>query len=471
MGELQKKERAELRKRMFAIAIPIAISGLVTQAQMLIDAAFLGHYEVKLADGSVLGGGEFLSAVGNVFFPYIVSLAFIWSITTGTVVLVSQRLGAKDPEAAKRYAEASIKFNSILSIGIYLIWAAMAPVIFKILGVRDPILGLSIQYIRTMSLELFYLGAGTTMGAIFQGLGKTRPEMWTGILRSVLNIVLDWVMIFGHLGCPELGVAGAGLATSLSGLISTVAFVFIAFRARDLPFRPSVRSIMKAPFKPYRDVLKVGLPSSVEDSMWNFGNLMLAAFLNALSAEAVGIYRLVIQIELTPVFFYFGIARAVTTLVGNKTGERDIEGAKRIGKRATMDVLFFCLFFTAAFLAFPKAIIGIFTDRKDLVAISAPFLMIASLTMIPKCINIISGNGIRGYGDTMWMLVTQIFGLAFVIGVSWTLIFPLGLGMYGLFITLFLDETIRGIINTIRFYRGERSIFHKGLVGEQVKAA
>ncbi len=471
MGDLQKKERADLRKRMFAIAIPIAISGLTTQAQMLIDAAFLGHYAVKLADGSVLGGGEFLSAVGNVFFPYIVSLAFIWSITTGTVVLVSQRLGAKDPEAAKRYAEASIKFNALLSIAIYLIWAAIAPAVFRLLGVREPILALSLQYIRTMSLELFYLGAGTTIGAIFQGLGKTRPEMWTGILRSALNIVLDWVMIFGNLGCPELGVAGAGLATSLSGLISTVVFLAIAFRARDLPFRPSFRSVLKAPLRPYLDVLKVGLPSSVEDSLWNFGNLVLAAFLNALSAEAVGIYRLVAQIELTPVFFYYGIARAVTTLVGNKTGERDIEGAKRTGKRATIDMLIFCLFFTAAFLAFPKAILSVFTDRKDLVSIAAPFLMIASVTAIPKCVNIISGNGIRGYGDTMWMLVTQIFGLAFVIGVSWVLIFPVGLGMYGLFITLFLDESVRGIINTIRFYRGERSIFHKGLVGAEAEAA
>lgn len=471
MNELRKKERSELRRRMFAIAIPIAISGLTTQAQMLIDAAFLGHYKMTLSDGSMLGGAEFLSAVGNVFFPYIVSLAFIWSITTGTVVLVSQRLGAKDEAAAKRYAEASIKFNAILSIAIYGIWTVIAPSVFKLLGVREPILSLSLDYIRTMSLELLYLGAGTTVGAMFQGIGKTRPEMWTGILRSILNIILDWVMIFGHLGCPELGVAGAGLATSLSGLISTSVFIYIAFRSRNLPFRPSFRKVLSAPLRPYIDVLKVGLPSSVEDSLWNFGNLILAAFLNALSAEAVGIYRLVAQIELTPVFFYYGIARAVTTLVGNKTGERDIDGAKRTGKRATIDMLVFCLFFTATFLVFPKSILTVFTDRADLVAVAAPFLMIASLTMIPKCVNIISGNGIRGYGDTMWMLITQIFGLAFVIGVSWTLIFPAGLGMYGLFITLFLDESVRGIINTIRFYHGEYSVFHRKPVKEQAEAA
>jgi putative MATE family efflux protein len=455
------KGTGSLRRRMLAIAVPIAISGLVTQAQMLIDTAFLGHYETHTADGTVLGGAEFLSAIGNVFFPYIVTLAFIWSITTGTIVLVSQRLGAGKPEDARRYAESSMKYNGLLSVIMYLVWFFAGPFVFQLMGVREPTLGLSVEYLRWMSLELLYLGVGVTSGAVFQGIGITRPEMYTGILRSALNIVLDWVLIYGRFGFPEMGAAGAGLATSLSGLIATAVMLAIVFRSKKTPFRLSLGGILKARFKPYREVVEVGLPTGIEDSLWNFGNLVLATFLNSLDAAAVGIYRLVVQIELTPVFFYFGIARAVTTIVGYRTGERRIDEAKRTGLVASFDTFVFCLLFSASFILFPRQILGIFTSNTGVVAAAAPYLTVAAFTMLPKAINIISGNGIRGYGDTLWMLVTQVFGIAFLVSVSWFLIFRLGLGMIGLFIALFLDETIRGIINTVRFYRGEYSVFHK----------
>ena len=455
------KNSGDLRRRMLKIAVPIAVSGLATQAQMLIDTAFLGHYTVHLPGGSTIGGADFLSAVGNVFFPYIVILSFLWSITTGTIVLVSQNLGAGKKDEAERFAEASLKYNTLLSIAVYVVWTLAAPSVFRLMGVQEPVLSLSLRYMNFMCLELFYLGMSVTLGAMFQGMGITRPEMYAGILRSALNIVLDAVLIFGRFGFPEMGIAGAGLATSLSGLISMTVFIFIVYRSRNLEFRPRVSGIIRAKFSRYLKVIRVGLPTGIEDSLWNFGNLVIASFLNRLNAAAVGIYRLVTQIEVTPVFFYYGIARAVTTLVGFRTGERRIDLAKRTVFIASFDTMLFCLSFVALFMIFPRTILGIFTDSPEIVNASAPYLMIVAVTMIPRAINIISGNGIRGYGDTLWMLVTQIFGVTFVILLSRHLIFDLKIGMVGLFVALFLDETIRGIINSGRFYRGEYSFFYR----------
>jgi len=463
------KNSGDIRKNMLKIAIPIAISGLMNQIQMMIDKAFLGHYSMTLADGTVLRGIDFLSAVGNVFFPYIVSLAFLWAIPTGTVVLVSQRLGAKEPEKARIFAEASIKYHSLLSIAMYFIWLLIAEPVFVLMGVKEPILSVSLQYIRTMSLGLLTMGFAVSMGSTYQGMGVTNPEMKSGILMSLVNIFLDWVMIFGKLGFPEMGAAGAGLATAIAGFAANGYYVVAAVRAKGAAFVPSLRGVLKAKLRDYVAVLKVGLPTGLEDVLWNFGNLLLAYMLNKLSMDAVGIYSLVILIELTPVFFYYGIARAVTTLVGKSTGERNIVEAKRIGVVGTVFSVSFCLGFSAFFIAFPSFVLRLFTNDAGTVAKSVNFLIIASITMFPKCVNIISGNGIRGYGDTLWMLATQIFGIVFVVGTCWALVFPAGLGMYGVFIALFLDETIRGIINTVRFYRGETSVFHKAL-GSEPKA-
>jgi putative MATE family efflux protein len=452
-----------LSKRMLQIAIPIAISGIVTQVQMLIDTAFLARYSFTTVTGIVMSGSDILSAVGNVFFPYLVGLSFLWSISTGVVILVSQRLGAKEPDKAKQYAMTAFKYNTMLSWLVYLFWLLFAGNIFSAMGVHQPILSLSLEYLRFISLELIFLGTSSTMGAALQGMGITRPEMFTGVIRSVLHVIFDFLFIFGNLGFPQWGIAGAGIASSLSGLIATILLGVIFFRAKNLSFRPDAKSILKAPFQDYKTVLRVGLPVGVEDMLWNFGNLILAYFLNLLSADAVGIYRLVFQIEITPIFFYTGLARAVITLVGNKSGERDTAGAKKVTLLGTAYTAAFCSIFTASFLLFPGVILSIFTPDAGLIQRAAPLLVITAFTMIPRAINIISGYGIRGYGDTMWMLATQIFGICFIVSLSYALMFTLGFGMYGMFMAMFADETLRGLINTIRFYRGERSIFYKGL--------
>lgn len=447
-------------KQMFRIALPIALSGIIMQVQMLIDTAFLARYTTTV-NGSILSGSDILSAVGNVFFPYMVTISFIWAMGTGVVVLVSQHLGANKPEDARTVGNVALKYNTLLSWVGFAFWFFFAKKVFTLMGVQEPILTLSLQYIGFVSIELLYMGASTSVNAIFQGTGNTQPEMFTGIFRSVLHIILDYILIFGHFGFPEMGVAGAGLASTTSGFVATLIMILIFTKNKNLPFKVNLKNIFLAPIKPYFKLLKVALPASLEEMLWNFGNLVLAYFLNLLSPDAVGIYRLVYQIEITPIFFYQGLARAVTTLVGQHTGARNMAGARESGLIGTFYTVSFCVLFTVSFVVIPKLILSVFTPDVKLIDEAAPLLIITAFTMMPRAVNIISGNGIRGYGDTVWMLATQIFGMFFLLALSYVLMFPVGLGIYGLFIGMFSDETIRGIINTIRFYRGETSIFHK----------
>ena len=233
-------------KQMFHIAIPIAISGLVLQVQTLIDTAFLARYSTTLPDGVHLSGSEILSVVGNVFFPYLVALSFIWSISTGVVILVSQRLGANEPGSARRFAVTAIKYNTLLSWLVYLFWFFFARQVFMLMGVHQPILTVSLDYMRFLSLELLYLGLSTSIGAVFQGAGNTRPEMITGIMRSILHIVLDYLFIFGNFGLPEMGVVGAGMASSLSGLLACLVLLLVLLTSQKLPFRVNLKSVCLA---------------------------------------------------------------------------------------------------------------------------------------------------------------------------------------------------------------------------------
>lgn len=166
---------------------------------------------------------------------------------------------------------------------------------------------------------------------------------------------------------------------------------------------------------------------------------------------AAGIYTLIFSIETLPLLIYMGFANAGLTLVGQETGAHEPGRARRAGFRCLGFAALVCLGVAALFLSLPKGILGLFTDELTLVEYAAPYLMFTAAIMFPKAVNAVIGLCIRGTGDTRWMLMTQVFGTVFVIVCARLLIFRAGLGLMGIFVTLLADESLRGIMNLIRF--------------------
>ncbi|MBN2531980.1 MAG: MATE family efflux transporter [Spirochaetales bacterium] len=431
------------KKTILGIAIPIIINNISQQIQILFDWAFLGNYDSSL-----------FSAIGNAAFPYGITWVILISLTTGTAVLISQYLGAKKNETAKQVAEASLKYNTFIGIALYLMWLLNAEYIFKALGVKEPVLAYCIGYMRFLSISLVILGSSATSAVILQAKGFTRPIMYTGLIRNILNIILDWILIFGIAGFPELGIKGAGLATTISNLIADPILIFFAFKSKTGIFKISLWGIIKSKWHIYKKAIRIGLPASLEDLLWNFGAIILVAFLNMQDIASTGIYTLIFNIEMTSVSIYSGIARAALILVGRKTGEKDMASAIKTGLRCNTYALIICLVFFAVFLFFPRTVLRIFTNNRQMIYQSVPFLVFAAFILFPRAVNIVIGSSIRGYGDTKWMFITQVWGTAFVISLSALLIFFFKLKIYGVFTAILTDEIIRAVINCFRFIKG-----------------
>ena len=151
--------------------------------------------------------------------------------------------------------------------------------------------------------------------------------------------------------------------------------------------------------------------------------------------------------------FYTGISKSTLTLIGHKIGERNIKEAKTIMNVSIAYSIFITIIFGLFFILFPRQILNIFTNDKLIIEKAVFFLIITSFILFPKSINAVVGNGIRGTGDTKWMLYTQLFGAGFIIVTSYVLIFLLKVGIIGIYIALFSDELIRSILNLAHFYR------------------
>jgi len=431
-------------KKIFTIALPLICQQIFVQLKVYIDRAMLGRVN-----------SDFFSAIGNVLVPYQMVMSMIISICTGTTILIAHNIGAKNEDMYKKYAECSYIGNTVISLIAFFFFFFCSGFLFYIMGVKSPILELSASYLKIMSFSYLIFGIYSTSVSITQGIGLTKIIMISGIVSSVLNILLDYILIFGKFGFPQMEIRGAALASFISISAAAVVIVLYVFFSKRMPVKLNLKDVIFCKLNLYKDVLKKGVPTGLEMGLFNIGNFIIIIFLNRIDASAVGIYTLIYSIQLIPLLFYMGLAQATLTLTGHKTGEGEHVQAVNTGFLALKFSLLFCFIFAVLFILFPKNIMGIFTNDILFIDNSSKYFLVIAITMFPKATNIIIGHGIRGTGDTKWMMYTQIFGTIFVIALSYILIFILRIGLMGIFITYLADESIRSIINTIRFWKGK----------------
>lgn len=433
---------AQDNKMIVRTAVPIIIHGIVQQAQILIDQAFLGNLN-----------SDYFTVMGNVVAPFWMTMGTLFMLNIGITILITQNIGAGQKDRAAAVASSSMKFNSLPTIALFIFWFFAGEFVFKLMGLADNFIPLAAGYVKILSFGFIVLGLNSAAASILQGIGTTAPLMISGFIRNGLNIFLDWVLIYGKLGFPQMDIAGAALATVISDYVATIYIVcYVFLKKNDLGF--TLKTVLQSKIGPWLKSLKVGAPIGVGEILWNMGNVVMIRYLNMVGPTAAGIFTLVVNVEMLPVLLYFGFAKASTTYVGRKIGERKEHEAVGIGVTCFLYSFAICVMAASAFLLIPEWILSRFTTDIATVQKAVPFLMFLAIVLFGRLFNILAGQGINGYGDTKWMLYTQIFGTIFVLSLAYLLTFVAGLGLWGIFISLLADEGVRAIINTVRFLKG-----------------
>lgn len=432
-------------RKILAIAIPIMLSNLISQLQMLIDRIFIGRLSL-----------ESMSAVGNATTPMWTTMSSIFALTTGATILVSQAYGANELEKAKDTLASLFKFNNVLGVILFLFWLICPQIAFNLMGVDESIIGMSIDYAHYFAPIFVLTGVGASVSCMLQVSQKTQIMMWYGLSRSAANVILDYAMIFGHFGFPAMGVKGAALATTIAELLGDVIVLVYVLSAKDIELRPSLERILRARFGLFAETIKYGAPAACEDFAWNLGNLYLIAMLNQVSVEAAGIHSIVFGVELLAVVMVSSIGTATLTLSGYETGKKSVKGVWDVVLSSALLSWVICAFNLILFIIFPEQILGLFTTDKEVLTAAGLYLLVVGIDLFPKSGNIIFGSGIKGYGEPSWMLKTQLFGTVFVIAASTVMVMKLNMGIMEIFVLVVVDETLRFILNNAKLRRIRR---------------
>lgn len=425
---------------LFKIAVPIMLSNIISQVQMLIDRAFLGHMD-KL----------YMSALSNVSSPVWTTMSFCNSLVMGASIIISQRVGANDKEHINEYAASMIKWNNIIPVLLFFFWTFFSSIVFKMLGVSPTLMPMCQEYVRFYAPIFLIVGLEASSMVIMQTSNYTKPLIWYGIVRAGLNVVLDWILIFGRFGFPQMGIKGAAIATLISEYAGFAYAFYIFMTNKKLFTRPPIKDILKAKITPFLHSAKLGINAALEDFAWNFGNLMLIRILNSIDEMAAGIYTIVFSVETLVVVIIAALGQGNMTLSGEAYGRRDAAQYKAACKTAYSLCVLVAVIVLAVCIAIPKQIVGIFTSDDAIIAMCSTYLYIMCINLYSKSANIIVGNGIRASGNTIWMLMTQIFGTFFVVGVAYLFVNGIKLGILGVFLAVLLDEAVRAVINLIKY--------------------
>ena len=428
--------------RLLALAVPLVLSNIINQVQMLIDRIFLGN-----------ANPLYMSVLGNANAPLWTTMSVCYSIATGASILISQSVGAKDGKKVEEFAGSLLKYHNILPFALFFLWAFAPHPIFSLLGVSEHLMPLCVDYARYSSPIFLLIGLGASVTVIFQTSNHTKHLAVWSVLRSLLNIFFDWVLIFGNLGFPALGVKGAALGTTLAEYLGGVYLLVSLLRSRKLPTRPDWLSIKKARLKSYLRSARLGINTALEDFCWNLGNLAIIRILNSINELAAGIYSIVFGVEVLAVVVVGALGSASMTLASEATGKRDARQYRGVCLCAYSICVVISLLMMAAALLFPERIIAVFTKDKEIIGTSGIYLLFIAVNLFSKSGNIIIGNGIRGSGDTKWMFFTQIFGTVFVVGAASLFVFAFHLGISGVFFAVLLDEAVRCVINLAKYVR------------------
>lgn len=445
----------KLQKNIFILTLPIFIELLFFILMGSVDTIMISAYEKSnaFAIGSV-------AAVGNASTVINLFGVLINIVSAGISVVVSQYLGAKNEHGAKKSILTGILMQVFIGLLIATTLITLGNPLFRLIGTPDTIQGLSYDYLFYTAISLLFVAISNAISAGLRSYGHTNQIMITVIVANVFNIIFNFIFIYGYLGFPEMGVAGAALSTMLMRLIT----MFVSFYLLNRLIGLSVLRIQYDALS-LKKILKVGVPSALENMTYNLMQFVILSFVNKLGTDMITT-RTYVNTVLSYIYLFSGsFASANAIITGYYIGEEDYEGAYKNTLKTTLIAITIVSVVTLIVNLLLPMIAGLLTEDAVIIKTMRQIFLFVVLLEIGRSLNLIIIQALRAAGDTTFPLVMAVFSMLGIgITASYLLTNTVGLGLLGIYLGIACDELTRGITMLIRWLK--KSWMHKSLVKE-----
>ncbi len=384
-------------KQIFAISAPIMLGSAVQNLLALTDSIFLYHLtEVDFA------------AIGFVGVFYLVIAAIGYGFSKGGQIIIARRMGEANPERVGRAFYAMLYFELMLAVAMFLFMYFGASWFFSAIVNSQAVYDKSLEYLGMRSWGVFASYTGVAIIALYTGVARTRFIMYDTVLLAVVNIVLNYSLIFGHFGLPAMGIAGAGLASTIAEYTALAAFVLYILgdsqaRSYHLFRLPDID------WKLIKNLFRLSVPM-VAQAIVGLGSWFLFfGFIENMGERPLAISNLGRIVYLVLSIPSWGYAAGVNTLVSSFIGMNKRQAVVPIIRKTAGLCWFTTIALALPVAAFPETLLYPLFGGTDmsLITEARPLLWLLVLILSLFSIGGVFFNGLAGTGATMTGLKLQ----------------------------------------------------------------
>lgn len=432
-----------IHRAIMLLSIPMVLEMLMESVFAVVDIYFV----------SQLGAGA-VATVGITESVLTIVYALAWALSSAATAIVARRIGEKDANAASNAAFQAILAGIALSLPISLAGILFANDILALMGAEKALIEQYSSYTQIM------LGGNVTITLLFiingviRSSGDAAISLRVLMLGNALNILLDPMLIFGIGPFPELGIAGAAVATNIGRGVAVLFQFYILFSGK---YRVKlIPGSMKPDLKVIGQLFKLSLGSAAQNMISTSSWIFLVRILSSFGSEVVAGYTVGIRIIIFTLLPSFGLSNAASALVGQNLGAKQPDRAeKSVWITARYNMVFLGIM-GLLFIIFPEFWVGILSNDPVVMRYGAECLRAISYGFISYGFGMVMINSFNGAGDTL--TPTKVCLIAFwliEIPLAWLLSMPFGMEQMGVFYSIVIAETSFTLIAVTLFRKGK----------------
>jgi len=448
-------EISVVRKKILTMILPITVESILQMTAGFVSMAMIGRIDAIA-----------ISALGISLRITQIIWALFRGVTTGASVFVAQAYGANNLKKLREVIQQTLLSSIILVLFLQQIVYWKAETILSIFNPEPILMENAVIYLRTVSWGLPFLAIMLVVAGVSQGMGNAKTPMKIALIMNFINVIFSFILIFGNLGLPALGLKGAAISTVLAQIISAGIGLYVLFNKDGVLGSLYNKNFFKINIKQVLAIYRVGTPTALESIFWQLSAIILTRVILSFGQVAMAAYQLGLQAESISYMPAAGFGIAATAFIGQALGAKDKELGKSYFKELIKGTLLITAFCASLLIFFPGVVMRLLTDDNDVIKLGSVYLVLMGLVQIPQNLSGVLNGALRGAGFTRVPMIVAGTGL-------WVIRIPLALiltyyfkfDVVAIWVVMGVDLIFRFILSLILYK--SKDIYSQELVFEE----
>lgn len=420
-------------------ALPILIGNLLTTGYSIVNALWVGN----------LLGGNAVGAVAVCFPIMLTMIALASGATMATSILVSQRFGAKDYNSIQKFVNVSWSVALLLIILITVAGLFTSDILLVMLGTPEEIINLASAYLKISISGFIFMYLPYLIMSVLRGIGDTVTPMIFIIMSTIINAVLDPILIIGIGPFPRMGLNGAAVASLLASAFATIAgIVYIRRKYKGLPINLTKLSFDKGFIL---SIFKIGLPSFFQQMVLSMSYAFVTVFVNMFGAGAIAAFGITSRLDSLVAMPAIAVMMAASTLTAQTLGAGMPGKIRDIFKWGIIINIPVILLISAVCILFPGVVMHLFVKDEGVVKIGVDYFRIVGIGYLFFIVSYVSNGIINGSGKTIATMVISFISLCVVRIPIAALLVRSGSGLRGIWFAILVSIAVT-LMNSLLYY-------------------